>query len=258
MIAVVVLTHNRLHLLRQCVENVLLRTSDLTTEIVIWDNASTDGTGEYLASIEDHRFRVVRSDRNVGFNGYARGFALTTAPFMVELDDDVVDAPAGWDAMLRDGMDALPDVGYLAADLIDDPNDRASSVRHRVRPHEYTVVDENGVRVLIGPVGGGMAMTRRAIADRVGGWKERPGDVFWLEDEQYIKDVAKLGYRAVGLADLTVHHTGGSYYGAESREKQRFWRSYERRRIARSTVKRVILALPGGRSLVRRRAASRE
>ena len=47
-IAVVVLTHNRVHLLQKCVENVLLRTSEATREIVIWDNASPDGTPEYL------------------------------------------------------------------------------------------------------------------------------------------------------------------------------------------------------------------
>ena len=43
-IAIVVLTHNRVELLRKCVENVLLRTSGETREIVIWDNGSTDGT----------------------------------------------------------------------------------------------------------------------------------------------------------------------------------------------------------------------
>jgi GT2 family glycosyltransferase len=47
-IAVVVLTHSRVHLLRKCVENVLGRTSPATREIVIWNNASTDGTREYL------------------------------------------------------------------------------------------------------------------------------------------------------------------------------------------------------------------
>jgi GT2 family glycosyltransferase len=43
-IAIVVLTHSRVHLLQQCVENVLARTSTLTREIVIVDNGSTDGT----------------------------------------------------------------------------------------------------------------------------------------------------------------------------------------------------------------------
>ena len=49
MISIVVLTHDRVDLLRKCVENVLARTSDATREIVIWNNASTDGTAEFLA-----------------------------------------------------------------------------------------------------------------------------------------------------------------------------------------------------------------
>lgn len=44
MIAIVVITLNRVGLLRKCVENVLLRTSDATTETVIF---STDGTADY-------------------------------------------------------------------------------------------------------------------------------------------------------------------------------------------------------------------
>src|SRR3954471_10882426 len=137
-IAIVVLTHNRVHLVSKCVENVLLRTSDATREIVIWDNASTDGTAEYLATVDDPRLRVIRSDENVGQNGYARAFRETTAPYLLELDDDVTDAPEHWDLTMRDAYVHLPDVGFLAADLEDDPNDEASKVRHHERPHLYT------------------------------------------------------------------------------------------------------------------------
>ena len=87
-----------MHLLQKCVENVLLRTSDATREIVIWDNASPDATSAYLRSLDDPRIRVVISEENIGQNAYARAFELTTAPYLIELDDDVVDAPAGWDA----------------------------------------------------------------------------------------------------------------------------------------------------------------
>ena len=97
-IAIVVLTHNRVHLIDKCVENVLLRTSDQTREIVIWDNASTDGTADYLKTITDPRVRVIRSEKNIGQNGYARAFRETTSPYMIELDDDVTNAPAEWDA----------------------------------------------------------------------------------------------------------------------------------------------------------------
>ena len=73
-IAMVVVTYDRVHLLRQCVEQVLSRTSEATREIVIWDNASTDGTGEYLDAIDDPRITVVRNERNVGVNAYALSF----------------------------------------------------------------------------------------------------------------------------------------------------------------------------------------
>lgn len=244
MIAIVVITHNRVHLLRKCVENVLLRTSDATTEIVIWDNASTDGTGEYLASLTDPRIRVVRSPENVGMNGYGRGFRMTTAPYLVEVDDDVVDAPAGWDRMLLEAYDRLPDVGFLAADLVDDPHDEASHVRHHVRPHEYVRVEINGISLLEGPAGGGCAITSRELADRVGGFRERPGQVFWLEDEEYQKAISRLGYRGLVLAGLLVHHTGGPHYTDASPHKQRYWAAYHRRRARRGAVKRALLALP--------------
>ena len=55
MIAIVVITYNRLHLLRRCFEDVLRRTSDKTSEIIIWDNASADGTREYLDALDDPR-----------------------------------------------------------------------------------------------------------------------------------------------------------------------------------------------------------
>ena len=76
-IAIVVLTHNRLELLRECVENVLARTSSETREIVVWDNASTDGTRAFLDSLTDPRIRVVHHPRNIGQNGYAEAFAAT-------------------------------------------------------------------------------------------------------------------------------------------------------------------------------------
>ena len=243
-IAIVVLTHNRVHLLPKCVENVLGRTSDATREIVIWDNGSTDGTDDYLASIDDPRIRVVRSASNVGFNAYAQACELTSSPYFVELDDDVVGAPLHWDLMLRDSFARLPHIGYLAADLEENPNDEASYIRHHVRPHLYVPSEENGVRLLRGPAGGGCAMTSRELIDRVGGFRRKRGKVFWLEDQAYIQDVIRLGYEAAVLADLRVRHTGGPYYTVASPEKDEFWADYRRRRARRQSVKRLVFRIP--------------
>lgn len=243
-ITIVVLTHNRVHLLSKCVDNVLRQTSDATREIVIWDNGSTDGTAQYLASLDDRRIRVVRTASNIGFNAYAEAFELTSQPYFVELDDDVVDAPLHWDLMLRDSFVRLPHVGYLAADLEDDPYDEASYYRHHVRAHEYTPVEVNGVRLLRGPAGGGCAMTSRELIYRVGGFRRKEREVFWLEDQAYIQDVMNLGMDVAVLADLAVKHTGGPHYTVAPPEKTAFWARYNRRLARRATIKRWVFRVP--------------
>jgi GT2 family glycosyltransferase len=248
----VVLTHNRLHLLRQCVENVLLRTSGVTREILIWDNASTDGTAAYLDSLDDPRIRIVHHARNIGQNAYAEAFALVSGDYFVELDDDVIDAPEGWDETLLEAFRRIPDMGFLAADLVDNPHDQAAQVRYRVRPHLYTPLEINGIRLLDGPTGGGCAMTSRAVYDRVGGFRQQKGGVFWLEDAAYIEDIEKLGYRKAVLADLKVLHAGGPYYAKPTPERDAYWARAARIQRRKNVVKRLLLLVPLMRRLNRR------
>ncbi len=245
-IALVVLTYNRVHLLRKCVENVLASTSDATREIVIWNNGSSDGTREYLDTVDDPRLTIVHNDVNIGMNAYARAFALTSAEYLVEMDDDVVDAPPGWDAVLLDAYRRLPTIGYLAADLRDDPHD--SATHHRYRVYHYTETELNGVRLLNGPVGGVCTITERALHDRAGGFRQRRRQIFWLEDAAYVQAIERLGFGAAVLADLKVHHTGGDHYGAGLPVKDAFWARETRRRARRTAIKKAVFRVP----LVRR------
>src|SRR5215208_2768028 len=153
MIAVIVLTHNRAHLLERCVEDVLLRTSDATREIIIWDNASEDGTGDCLSRIEDPRIRIVRHPENIGTNAYAPAVELTTAPYIVELDDDVIEAPHGWDATLLEAFQKIPKIGYLVADLKEDPNDSAYRYLQYAKEERnvFTRKEFAGFTILAGP-----------------------------------------------------------------------------------------------------------
>lgn len=243
-IAVVVLTHNREHLLRQCVENVLSRTSPATREIVIWNNDSADGTRAYLDSLVDPRLTVVHSERNIGQNAYAKAFEMTSSDYLVELDDDVVGAPPEWDSTLLEAFRRLPTIGFLAADLADDPHDLASHYRYRIRPHLYTERYVNDVRLLDGPAGGACAMTSRELYHRVGGFRQSRRQVFWQEEPAYIADLQRIGFGPAVLADLKVHHTGGEYYGATSPEKTAFWQAHWRRRARRVAIKKVVFRLP--------------
>lgn len=256
MIAVVVLTQNRLHLLRRCVEDVLLRTSSQTREIVIWDNASEDGTGSYLDTLDDPRIRIVHHPENIGTNAYARAFETTEAEYLVELDDDVIEAPPSWDATMLEAFRRIPRIGYLAAGLVDDPNDSAAQYIKYLKEHRnaYTPKVENGVRILEGPTGGGCTMTSRALYDRIGGFRQHNELVFWHEDAAYVKDVHRLGYRSAVLEQLEVWHAGSPYYSEASPAKLEFHRQRQRITARKDFAKRIILGFPFASALNERYA----
>jgi O-antigen biosynthesis protein len=251
MIAVIVLTHDRVHLLRRCVEHVLLRTSPATREIVIWDNASQDETRAYLSSMQDPRLTVVHHEENIGTNAYARAAAMTSAPFIVEVDDDVVEAPQHWDKTMLDAFLKIPKIGYLVADLKEDPNDSAYRYLQYVKEQRnvFTPKEIDGVRILEGPTGSGCAMTSREVYDRVGGFRQHSKLVFWHEAAAYVKDVRKLGYRTAYLRDLKVWHAGSPYYSRPSQAKLAFHEHRSEVNARKDFVKRIVLAMPFASSL---------
>lgn len=243
-IAVVVITYERLNLIRQCVENTLSRVSASTTEIVIWNNGSADGTREYLDSLTDSRMRVVHSSDNIGLDAFAEAVRLTSASHIVELDDDVTGAPPEWDRALLEAYSRLPNIGYLVADLEEDDHDPVSLLRHRLRPHQYTAFELNGVRLLEGPSGGYCSITDRELYEEAGGFPQHPDQAWYQEDAEYILAIERLGYRSAVLADLRVHHTGGPYYGKMPEGKKQYWQEYWKTVHRRNAVKRLLVRVP--------------
>src|SRR4051794_11941790 len=204
-IAIVVPAHNRLHLLRECVTNVLAVTSAETTEILIWDNASTDGTAEFVDGLTDPRIRVVHHAENIGLNAFARAYPMTSAKYLVCLDEDVVEAPPEWDRRLRDAYERVPEVGYLATNLVPDMRDTAARRMYGSgdNAHQYSFEEVNGIRLKVGPVGGWCAITSRELYESVGGLPQKK-QVYWLHDHEYIKRITKVGYSSAILEDVSV------------------------------------------------------
>jgi GT2 family glycosyltransferase len=254
MIAMVVLTYNRLHLLRACVENVLLRTSEATSTIIIWNNGSTDGTTEYLSSLDHPKIRVVNHPENIGQSGYARAFKETTEPYLLELDDDMIDAPQDWDRKMLEAYQALPKVGFLQARLADDGFSPGSDLFYRINRHLYELKEHEGFKIWQGgPVGGGCTITDRELHDRVGGFIENSKLVFFYEDQEYVQAIRKLGYETAVLDDIEVFHAGGEHYAEVVPEKFVFWEHRDRVKRRKDAIKRALLVVPFVRPLNARR-----
>jgi GT2 family glycosyltransferase len=247
--SVLVLTHNRRHLLKQCVENVLGRASSRSAEILIWNNASTDGTGEYLDSVEDPRITVIHHPENIGMNGYVRLFKRASGAYLIMVDDDVIDAPAAWDEALIGAFELIPDIGYLATNLARNPHDITSGVMYGMNAHLYRTEEIGGVRLKVGgPVGGWCSLISRDLYDALGGLAEQR-DAFWQDDGALLDGIGELGYRGACLEDICVVHASGPYYSATPPEKLAYWRTYDRAVARKDAVKRVLLGVPGVRWL---------
>ena len=67
-VAAVVVTYNRKELLAQCIE-ALLGQQNAVCDILIVDNASTDGTGAYLAALNEPRVHSRSTGANLGGAG---------------------------------------------------------------------------------------------------------------------------------------------------------------------------------------------
>jgi len=195
-------------MLRRCVETVLANTTDSDYELIVWDNASTDGSAEYLDSVAaDHaHVRIVHSPENVGLNGVARGVALAKGVYIVEMDDDVLEVPACWLPRMVHAFETVPRAGYLAANVVQD------ALTNGAKPpaSHYRVRDfGDGVVVEIGPAGGWCTITSREVVDAVGGFLEMPGRIFFAEDQDFVKRCRRHRYRVGVVRDVVVYHATG-------------------------------------------------
>ena len=75
-VSVIIVNYNTLKITRECIDSVVEKTQGLQYEIILVDNASTDGSKELFE--KDGRITYIYSDRNGGF-GYGNNLGMKVA-----------------------------------------------------------------------------------------------------------------------------------------------------------------------------------
>lgn len=206
-IVAVVVTFNRLVLLQRLVAR--LREVPELDEILVVDNASADGTGEWLASTTGVRGHAMDRNRG-GAGGFRAGLAGA-----LELDADLV-----W---LMDD-DGLPDPGCLASLLehrgeldfwgpvVVDEADPERLVFPIRLPGRTAVVHamadvrraarEGLIREVVIPFNG--VLVTRELVERIGLVREE--FFIWGDDHEYRLRAERAGARIATVVDAVVRH----------------------------------------------------
>lgn len=215
-ISVIVLTYNNLAFTQACLCSIEAYSDYPNLEIIVVDNASMDGSPEWLQEWQHepspvgHVRRLILNERNLGFSaGNNVGLLAASGEFLIVLNNDTYVTP-GWVRTLcahfrRDaslglvgpvtnniGNEACVDMAYSSmTEMI-----AQATAYTRARP---------GVNFPIRTAAFFCVAMPRALFEQVGGMDEAFG-IGFFEDDDYCRRVERAGFGIACAEDVFVHH----------------------------------------------------
>jgi GT2 family glycosyltransferase len=234
LVSVCIANYNGEAVLADCIDSLLAQTGDIPIEIIIHDDASTDGSLALLHQRfppEGHpQIRIIESRENVGFCiGNNRMAATAQGDYLLLLNNDAAlasDALATLLAAARrqspQGILSLPQLDWSSGVLVD----RGCLLDPFYNPVPNVDAGRRDVAMVIGAC----LWIPRSLWHRVGGFPE------WFEsiaEDMYLCCLARLaGYPVQCTVSSYYRHRQGSSFGGARVTGNRLASTYRRRRLS--------------------------
>src|SRR5690606_12693527 len=221
-VSIIIVTWNALPLLRQCLPSVVA-TDYPDLEVILADNASTDGSAEWVAGAYPH-VRIVRHPENWAFcRGNNEAVPHATGDLVLFLNNDV-EVPPDWLRPLVRVLVEMPDVAAVQPKLLQYADrdrfeyagasggfvDRLGYPFTRGRLF-FTLEDDHGqyddARDVFWATGAAL-LVRRSALDEVGLFDER--FFMHMEEIDLCWRLQRRGYRVRVEPASRVYHIGGA------------------------------------------------
>ena len=91
-VSILILTYNRLDISSLYIPRIINNIGDISNEVLIWDNGSTDGSFDWAYSYGQADTRVtevISSEINIGMEAINHLAVKATGQFILKLDDDL-------------------------------------------------------------------------------------------------------------------------------------------------------------------------
>jgi GT2 family glycosyltransferase len=225
-VSIIILAYNNLNLTRQCLDSIFAHTSQAKSpfEVIVVDNASSDGTKEYLQELEKAgMIRAIYNADNRGFPaGNNQAAEIAQGEYLCLLNNDTIVTQGFLEKMLR-CMKSDSKVAIVGPYCNAGSGNNASPVPCTYKGNEdlqkfaekFSQPDKY-VNFLVFFC----ALIRRDVWDAIGGLDEDMKSGCY-EDNEFCWFVIEKGYKMKVAGNAFVHHWIGSSFGYNSQDKKK-------------------------------------
>jgi GT2 family glycosyltransferase/SAM-dependent methyltransferase/glycosyltransferase involved in cell wall biosynthesis len=229
-VSVVVVTYNNLEFTRACLASLDTYSQYAPMEIIVVDNASSDGSPAFLSkwAANGENRQVILNDDNRGFAAANnQGLAIATGAYLVLLNNDTYVTP-GWIRTLIGHLKRDKTIGLIGPVTNNVGNEAKIEIAYTdmnemlVQAAAYTCRHIGQTYPLRTPAFFCVMMPRTTY-ERVGVLDEAFGRGFF-EDDDYCRRIEQLGMRTVCAEDVFIHHhLSASFDKMKQKDRQKLF-----------------------------------
>jgi GT2 family glycosyltransferase len=222
LISIIILTRNGLHYTKLCIESIV-RNTEPNYEFIFIDNGSTDGTVQYLKTVQNST--IITNKENKGFaGGCNQGLKIARGKFIVLLNNDTV-VPIGWLSRMIWWLEKDPAIGIVG------PKSNMVLSEQAIQPVAYNPRNLEQIEQFaaqwskkwfrtgykVSRISGFCMVFRKELVDIIGGFDQRffPGN---SEDIDFSIRTRISGKKLWVANDIFIHHDGNCLLQNKSAE----------------------------------------
>jgi GT2 family glycosyltransferase len=259
-VSIIIVNYNTKELTSNCINSVFSKSSGIDFEIILVDNASTDGSKYLFAT--DSRIVFVPLSENMGFGrANNEGFKRATGKYVLCLNPDtlLLNNAIG---ILCGFMNHHPEVGICGGNLYDADMNLTHSFRMTLpsfwweldyhfgyffsklrwgKDLEYNTSDKPKS---VGYITGADMMIRKDILDKTGGFSKQ--FFMYFEECELTYRIKKLGYNVFSVPDAKILHLEGKSFASSeltTKMKYQIYSQWMYRRLCFPSIFYRLLAL---------------
>lgn len=226
--SIIIINYNTKELIKQCIESVYEKTYNINFEVIVVDNASTDGSQQMIKDFFP-KVMLIESPENLGFgrannlgSKYAKGrhlFLLNSDTILINnavkilseyLDCSIQVGCCGGNLLNRDRKSMLSFSRYIIPSIFDEVNQLFFRLPEKFLYGKNSFSNHTNKPMKVGYITGADLMIRKSLFDKLNGFDS---DFFMYYEECELQyRINKMGFKIFSVPYAQIIHLDGKSF----------------------------------------------